>query len=36
MIKWGMTEEMFQNGFLALLGILGAQAAADFGKEKVS
>lgn len=33
--KWGMSEEMFTNGFLALLALLGAQAAADFGKEKI-
>ena len=35
-VKFNISEEMFQNGFLALLGILGAQAAADLGKEKAT
>ncbi len=32
-VKWGMNEAQLTNGFLALMAILGAQAAADWGKE---
>ena len=35
-VEWGMTEDQVQNGFVALLGILGAQAVTDFGKEKTA